>query len=132
MPLIDEVVPVSSKARWTGIVLSGIPAVLLALSATMKFAKLASVLQGFAQMGFPERLIPIIGALELGCVIVYLIPRTAVLGAILMTGYLGGAIVTSLRVGDPSWFGPLLLGVFAWAGLYFRLPLLRRMIPVRS
>jgi hypothetical protein len=70
--------------------------------------------------------------LEVGCTIVYLIPRTAMLGAILMTGYLGGATATNARVGDPSFIGPILAGVFLWAGLYLRDGRLSGLIPVRG
>lgn len=72
-----------------------------------------------------------LGILEVACVVVYLIPRTAVLGAILLTGYLGGAVATHLRVGDPC-FGPILLGVVLWGGLFLRDPRLRTLIPLRS
>ncbi|NJN37230.1 MAG: DoxX family protein [Nitrospiraceae bacterium] len=72
-----------------------------------------------------------LGVLELVCVILYIIPRTAVLGAILLTGYLGGAILTHLRVGDP-FIGPVVFGVFIWGGLFLRDPRVRALIPVRS
>jgi hypothetical protein len=71
-----------------------------------------------------------IGVVEIGCTIVYLIPRTAILGAILLTGYLGGAILTHLRIGDPSWVMPLLLGVVLWGGLWLRDPRLRALTPL--
>jgi DoxX-like family len=79
-----------------------LPALLLLFSGTMKLLKAPAVIEGMAQYGYPERLILYIGVLEVGCMIVYLIPRTAILGAILMTGYLGGATATNVRVGDPS------------------------------
>jgi hypothetical protein len=88
--------------------------------------------QGFAQFGYPESLILKIGILEIFCTVVYMIPRTSVLGAILMTGYLGGATATNVRVGDPSSFIPVLVGVLVWAGLYLRDDRLRALIPLRS
>jgi hypothetical protein len=89
------------------------------------------VIEGMAHYGYPEHLILYIGMLEVGCTIVYLIPRTAILGAILMTGYLGGATATNVRVGDPSFIGPVLAGVLVWAGLYLRDGRLSALIPAR-
>jgi DoxX-like family len=80
-----------------------------------------AVIDGMAHYGYPERLILYVGILEIGCTIVYLIPQTAMLGAIFMTGYLGGATATNVRVGDPSVVGPVLAGVFVWTGLYLRM-----------
>jgi hypothetical protein len=73
-----------------------------------------------------------LGAIEICCALLYAIPRTAVLGAVLLTGYLGGAIATHVRVGDPSFVTPLVLGMIAWAGLYLRDPRLRALLPLRS
>jgi len=72
-----------------------------------------------------------LGILELACTIIYAIPRTAVLGAILLTGYLGGAILTHLRIGDPFW-NPIIPGVLVWLGLYLRDPRLRALAPLRK
>jgi hypothetical protein len=95
----------------------------------MKLLKVPAVIAGMAHYGYPEHLILYIGMLEVGCTIIYLIPRTATLGAILMTGYLGGATATNVRVGDPSFIGPILAGVFVWAGLYLRDGPLSALIP---
>lgn len=122
---------VSKKALWTGIILSVLPSLLLLFSAVMKLTKAAPVLDGFAKMGFSESVIIPLGILELVCTLIYLVPRTAVLGAILLTGYLGGAIVTTLRVGD-SYIMTVILGVMIWGGLYFRDPRVRALIPFRS
>jgi hypothetical protein len=97
-----------------------LPALLLLFSGTMKLFKVPAVIERMAHYGYPEHLIVLIGILEVGCTIVYLVPRTAVLGAILMTAYLGGATATNVRVGDSSFIGPILAGVFVWAGLYLR------------
>ena len=75
---------------------------------------------------------PFIGLLELACVIVYAIPRTAVLGAILITGYIGGAIATHVRISDPAFIAPLFIALLAWAGLYLREPRLRPLLPIRK
>jgi len=117
---------------WTGRVLSALPVLLMVFSAALKLAKPAAVVQGFVRAGYPETQIVMIGVLELLSCIVYLIPRTAVLGAILMTGYLGGATATNVRLGDPSYIMTVLLGVFVWAGLYLRDARLRALLPLRS
>jgi hypothetical protein len=122
--------PVSQKMRWAGLIMSMLPVLMLLMSAAMKFMKPASVIEGFAHLGFPESLALGLGILELACTIVYLIPQTSVLGAILLTGYLGGATVTHLRVGDP-FLMPVILGVLVWGGLFLRDPRLRVIIPLR-
>jgi hypothetical protein len=100
-------------------------------SAVLKLVKAAPVVQGFPRYGYPESLIVTIGALELLSCIVYMIPGTAVLGAIVMTGYLGGATATNVRVGDPSYIMTVLLGVFVWGGLFLRDHRVRALIPFR-
>ncbi len=122
---------VSSKRLWAGRIISALAALLLLASGMMKLLKLTAVIVGMAHYGYPEHLILYIGVLEVGCTIVYLIPRTAILGAVLMTAYLGGATATNVRVGDPSFIGPVLAGVFVWAGLYLRDERLSALIPVR-
>lgn len=121
----------SRKKIWIGRIASAIPVLLLALSATMKFMKPPSVVQGFAHFGYPERLMVVLGVLELTCAIIYAIPRTSVLGAILLVGYLGGATATNVRVGD-SWVMPVLLGVLAWFGLFLRDDRVRDLIPLKT
>jgi hypothetical protein len=79
-----------------------------------------------------ERLIVPVGVLEMICVLVYMIPRTALLGAILMTGLLGGATMTNLRAGDPRYPLPIIVGILAWAGLYMRDLRLRELVPLRK
>ena len=90
------------------------------------------MVQGFVESGYPASTIMVIGILEVGSTIVYLIPRTAVLGAILMTGFLGGAIASNVRIGNPLFSIPLALGVLVWAGLYLREQRLRALLPLRS
>jgi len=124
-------VPVSNKMLWTGRVISAPPILLMLLSAALKLAKPAPVVQGFARAGYPESLLLSLGILEILCCVVYMIPRTSILGAILMTGYLGGATATNVRIGDPSFPLPVLLGVFVWGGLYLRDVRLRALLPLR-
>ena len=79
-----------------------------------------------APFGFNSSILPILGAVEFLCSVLYLIPRTATVGAILMTAYFGGAVVTHARIGDPKWVFPVLFGMIVWAGLLLRRPGLRR------
>jgi DoxX-like family len=124
--------PVSKKALWAGRIISALPVLMLLLSGVMKLMKPASVVQGFAHFGYPESVIFTLGIIELACTVIYVIPRTSVLGAILLTGYLGGATATNVRIGDPLFFVPAVLGVLVWAGLFLRDDRLRALIPLRS
>jgi hypothetical protein len=118
---------------WTGRVLSALPAIMMGLSASMKLAHAPQFVEVWvSKLGWQEGSLTGIGLLELACVIVYLIPRTAVLGAILMGGYLGGAVATHLRIGDPGFGTPLVLGILAWAGLFLREERLRALLPLRK
>jgi DoxX-like family len=122
---------VSKKMIWAGRIMSAVPALMLALSAVMKFTKPPQVVEGFTHFGFPTGMIVGLGVVELLCAIIYVIPSTAVLGAILSTAYLGGATVTNLRTGDP-YYGPVVLGILAWGGLFLRDPKVRALIPLRK
>lgn len=122
--------PVSMASLWSGRILSALPVLMLLMSGVMKFVKPAQVVEGFEHLGWKEEYALGLGILEITCTIVYLIPQTAVLGAILLTGYLGGAIATHVRIGDP-FFAPIILGVLVWGGLYLRDARLRALIPLR-
>ena len=87
-------------------------------------------MQGMTHLGLPESLIVPLAIVEISCVLIYLIPATAVVGAILLTGYIGGAICTHLRVGDP-FFMQIAIGIFIWLGLYLREDRLKELIPLR-
>lgn len=125
-------VAVSKSVLWTGRVMSALPVLMILMGSVMKLLKTQAVIEGFVRSGVPERLIVPVGIIELVCVIVYLIPQTSVLGAILMTGLLGGATITCLRIGDPTAPLPVLLGLLAWGGLYLRDLRLRALIPFRE
>jgi hypothetical protein len=112
--------------------MSVVPVLLILMSSVMKLLKLQAVVEGMARSGVPERLIIPVGIIELGCAVVYLIPSTSVLGAILMTGLLGGATITTLRIGDPTYPMPVILGMLAWGGLFLRDVRLRQLIPLRK
>lgn len=121
--------PISTSVLWTGRVMSALPALMLAFSAVMKLSHPPQLDEGFQHVGIPVNHAFGLGVLELACAIVYLIPRTAVLGAILVSAYLGGAIQTHLRVGDP-FFVQIVLGVLVWGGLFLRDPRLRALLPL--
>jgi hypothetical protein len=124
--------PVSKGILWTGWILSVLPCLLLVLSGTMKFLKPPDMLKQFADLGWPEQLLLTLGTVELACTLIYLIPRTAVLGAILLTGYLGGAVATHARLMEVNFFMPAILGVLVWGGLYLRDPRVRELVPFRN
>jgi hypothetical protein len=128
--MTTQPVPVSKAALWTGYIMSALPVLLFLTGVIMTLLKPPQVVQGFTQFGFPESLLPKLGILELVCTILYVIPRTSVLGAILLTGYLGGATVTHLRVGQ-AFFMPVIVGVLVWGGLFMRNPRVRDLIPLR-
>lgn len=121
---------VSKTALWTGRIMSALPVLLLIFSGVMKLAHPPGLDEGFDHLGIPVSHALGLGILELACVLVYLIPRTSILGAILLTGYLGGATAIHVRVGDPFFATPL-TGVLIWGGLYLRDPRLRALIPFR-
>jgi hypothetical protein len=115
---------------WLGWVLSILPCLLLFMSASMKFIKPTGFDEGMEHMGWPMSKAAGLGILEFSCTILYLIPKTAVLGAILLAAYMGGAVATHVRIGDP-FFIQVLVGVFAWLGLWLREPRLRALVPFR-
>lgn len=121
----------NGKVVWTGRVLSALVSLIFAMSAFMKFKGGPELTEGMAHMGLPESLVVPLAVLELACVAIYAIPATAVLGAILLTGYMGGAICTHVRVGDP-FVVQVVVGVVVWLGLGLREPRLRALIPLRS
>jgi hypothetical protein len=118
---------------WAGRILTVLPILIMLLSASMKFAGNPQMLDELVnRFGYDASAALVLGAVELACVLLYAIPRTAVFGAIVLTGYLGGAVATHARIGDPSFVIPLGLGVVAWAGLYLREERLRALLPLRS
>jgi hypothetical protein len=124
---------VGSGALWTGRVLSGLVVLMMLFSASMKLSHAPQfVEQWVGKFGFVEGSLTGIGLLEIACAVVYVIPRTAVLGAILLAGYLGGAVCAHVRIGDPGAVTPAILGIFAWGGLYLREPRLRALLPLKS
>jgi len=126
-------VPRANGLIWTGRVLTALGVLFLIFDAVIKVMQIQPVVDSFNLLGIPAGLAPAVGALMLACLAVYLFPRTSVLGAILLTGYLGGAIALQLRIGAPAFnlVFPLFVAAFIWGGLYLRDPLLRTILPVR-
>ena len=126
---------VPKKRFWAGQAISAIAVLFLLFDSVIKLVVIAPVVESFAQLGYPVSLARGIGLLELLCIIVYVIPRTSVLGAILLTGYLGGAVATHVRVGSPLFthiLFPTYVGALIWGGLLLREDRLRALIPLRS
>ncbi len=121
----------SGKVVWVGRVISALVSLMFLLSAFFKLAGAPDLAKGMAHLGLPDSMVVPLAILELSCVAIYLIPATSVLGAILLTGYLGGAICTHWRVGDP-FFVQIALGSFVWLGVYLREDRLKRHIPLRK
>ncbi len=123
-PTAPPTLTVTSRGSlWTGRVLSGLVALFMAFDAVMKVARVPAALEGTGQLGYPLSVVPILGVVQLVCLALYLVPRTAVLGAILWTGYLGGAIATHVRVENPLFshvLFPLYVAAFFWGGLWLR------------
>ncbi|NLS16148.1 DoxX family protein [Rhizobium sp. P40RR-XXII] len=127
--------PVTRRISWAGWVLTVIVTLVFAADAAVNLFSPATLAAEMTATGFSTNQAWVVGLIILVCVVLYAIPRTAILGAILMTGFLGGAICTHFRLGEigsPPQLISLLLGVMAWGGLYLRDERLRRLLPIRS
>jgi hypothetical protein len=125
----------SKKALWTGRILSGLAVLFLLWDATMKVLQHPMAMQGTKQAGYPESVVLYLGIVQLVCLVLYLVPRTSVLGAILWTGYLGGAVASHVRIGDPLFshaLFPVYVGALLWLGLWLREPRLHAVLPLRA
>ena len=126
--------PPSKAAIWASRIMIGIPALFLLLDGVMKLVKPEAVVKGTIELGYLESVIVPLGVVLLLSTVLYVIPRTAILGAILLTGYLGGAVATHVRVGNPLFshtLFPVYLGALLWGGLYLRDTRLRALIPFK-
>ena len=137
MPSDTQTAPVSKAGLWAGRIMSALVVLFLAFDIAIKFVKPAPapVVEALAHLGWSLSLVPVLGIVLLVSTALYVIPITSVLGAILLTGYLGGAVATHLRVGDPLFshvLFPTYLGVLLWGGLYLRDKRLRALIPLRT
>jgi len=134
MTALSQAAPVPRRTLVAGRVITVLPILFLVFDGTMKVMRIKPVLDAFAQSGWSRSLAPVVGAILLICVVIYAVPRTAVLGAILLTGYLGGAVATNVRLEMPLFsttLFPIYVGIFVWAGIFLREPRLRALIPLR-
>ena len=130
-----QIPPVSNKALWAGRIMSGLVIVFLIFDAAIKLVPLDIVIETSRELGIPEHLARTLGVLTLIGVLLYAWPRTSILGAILLTGYLGGAIYVHVRAGSPLFSHTLFgvyLGLLIWGGLYLRDGMVRALIPLRQ
>jgi hypothetical protein len=130
MTASSDLRPESAAMRRTGLVLSGLVSLFLLVDGGARLAGFAPYVEGLTKFGYPATLAPWIGLSLLVSTVLYIVPRTTVLGAILVTGCLGGATATQVRVGDPWFLFPVALGVMAWAGLWCRSPRVRALLPL--
>jgi hypothetical protein len=131
MQTITQTVPASKSRLWTARILSGLAAAFLLFDAVMKLVKPPVVVKATVELGYPESTIVGIGVVLLVCMLLYLIPRTSILGAVLLTGYLGGAVASNVRIGNPLFshvLFPIYVAALVWGGLYLRDTRLRTLI----
>ena len=134
MQSATQTVSISNNTLWIGRFMSALAVLFMLLDGVVKLFNPPPVVESMTQLGYAENLALAIGIIEIVCVAVYVIPRTSVLGAILLTGYLGGAIASHVRIGSDlfSLVFPVILGLLLWGGLYLRDEQLRKLIPLRS
>jgi DoxX-like family len=129
------VIPGPSRTPlWAGRIVSGVPVAFLLLDAAIKVFRVPAAVEGTVQLGYPEGVLVALGVVQLVCLVAYLVPRTAFLGALLWTGYLGGAVASHVRVGDPLFshvLFPVYVAVLLWAGLWLRNLRVRALFRVR-
>ena len=125
---------IGRKRPWAGYIVTGLVAAFLLMDSVVKFIQPAGIEENVLPLGYTmEQMIPV-GVILLVCLATYLIPQTAVLGAILLTGYLGGAVATHFRIGSPLFthmLFPVYIGILVWLGLFLREPRLRSIVPFR-
>ena len=129
-----QTAPVSRGSLWAGRIVSALAALFLLMDAVMKLLKPAPVVEATVQLGFPESVIFRLGIVLLVCVILYVMPQTSIFGAIMLTGYLGGAVASKVRVGHPLFshtLFPVYVAALVWGGLFLREARLRALIPLR-
>lgn len=134
MTAISHAAPISKSRRWTAYALSGFAVLFLVVDSAFKLVQSAAAVEGTAQLGYPANSVLGIGIIEFVCLILYIVPRTSVLGAVLFTGYLGGAIATHVRLANPLFthiLFPVYIAALLWGGLYLREDRLRELLPVR-
>lgn len=123
----------SRKLLWTGRILTGFSGAFLLLDGAMKLVQPPEVVRATVQVGYPESVIAGIGITLLACTLLYLIPRTSILGGLLLTAYLGGAVATNVRAEQPEWHSAMaiLFGFIVWGGLWLRDAHVRELLPLK-
>ena len=124
-----------NKQVWAGRIVTALAVLFLIFDGAIKFTQIAPVVDSFNELGYPIRFAVVIGALELLCLMLYVTPRTSILGAVLLTAFLGGAVATHLRIDDPMLthtLFPVYVGVMVWGGLFLRDARLRVLMTLRS
>ena len=135
MPSGSPTASAGKQWLWAGRIMGGVAVLFLLFDSAIHVLRIAPVVAAFTQLGYPVSLARGLGVLELVCVVLYLIPRTSVLGAILLAAYLGGAVATQVRIGSPLFstvLFPVYVGVILWGALYLRDDRLRALLPLRS
>ncbi len=135
MESTTQTIAVSKARRWTARILSSLAILFLLFDSVIHLMVIAPVVESFNQLGFPVSLALPLGIIEIVCLALYVVPRTSIFGAILLTGYLGGAIATQVRIGAPllsTALFPIYVGVLVWGGLYLRDDRLRALIPLQK
>ncbi len=122
---------VSKASLWSGRVISTLIILFMLVDGVAKLARLAPYVQGTTRAGFAASFVVPLGIVELVCTILYAIPQTSILGAILLTAYFGGATATHVRMGEPFYF-PVVFGILVWLAMYVREPRLRALVPLKS
>jgi hypothetical protein len=135
MQTVSSTGSLSMKSIWAGRIISGLITAFMIFDAVIHMMKPAPVVEAFAKLNFPLRFAVPLGIVELLCIVLYVIPSTSILGAIFLTGYLGGAVAIQLPTGNP-FFGeilfPVYIGVFLWGGIYLRDARLRALVPFQT
>ena len=135
MNLTAQPRPVSTSRLWAGRILTTVPILFLIFDSVIKLIKIDPVVDSFNQLGYSPDLSVTIALVEAVCLVLYSVPRTSVLGAVLLTGYLGGAVATHLRIGSPlpsHTLFPIYVGALLWAGLFLREDRLWAVMPARK
>src|SRR5438309_4436274 len=120
-------------SEWTGTILSGLSAAWMLVGAAMDLTRNPVAVNGLRQAGYPDNALLLIGVAVLISAILYAVPRTAILGAVLLTGYMGGAVNTHVHAGNqvPQMCGAFFVGMLVWLGIWLRAPRLRSLLPLR-
>lgn len=132
MDTMDTQTAGAGTARWISWGVSVFLALFLLFDGVARLVPLDAYVDGLVELGYPESVGPVIGLVLIACTLLYLVPRTAVLGAVLLTGYLGGAVASHLRIEEPNYLFALAIGVLLWAALYVRDPRVRAILGVRD